>query len=83
MYNLGHTCYMSVVLQALIHNPLMRNYFLSNRHDSIDCAIDNCMACALTTSFTEILATEKVDGHGPVEVLYKTWHNHEVSLIDT
>ena len=78
IFNLGQTCYMSVILQAMIHNPLMRNFFLACRHDTTDCANENCVACALTASFSDVLATEKIDGHGPVELLYKSWRNHPV-----
>ena len=78
IWNLGQTCYLSVILQAMVHNPLMRNYFLSSRHDTAECTIDNCIVCALTASFTDILATEKVDGHGPVEMLNKSWKNNAV-----
>lgn len=81
IFNLGQTCYMSVILQALIHNPLMRNFFLASRHDVAECSIENCIACALTTSFSDILATEKIDGHGPVELLYKSWRNHPVQYV--
>lgn len=30
--NLGNTCYTSCIIQALIHNPLLRNYFLGGMH---------------------------------------------------
>ena len=59
----------------MIHNPLMRNYFLASRHDSSECQLENCTGCAMTTSFTDMLATEKIDGHGPVELLSKSWKN--------
>ncbi|KAI4149025.1 MAG: hypothetical protein LQ340_004820 [Diploschistes diacapsis] len=75
IYNMGQTCYLSVVLQAMIHNPMMRNYFLSSRHDSAECEVENCVACALTISFSDILATEKMDGHGPVDLLYRSWRH--------
>ena len=60
----------------------MRNFFLSSRHDTNECAIDNCIACALTTSFTDILATEKLDGHGPIDMLYKSWKNSPVGWLN-
>ncbi len=32
LVNLGNTCFMSVIVQSLIHTPLLRDYFLSDRH---------------------------------------------------
>ena len=78
MWNLGQTCYMTVILQSLIHNPIMRNFFLANRHDTSDCPIEDCVACALTVSFSDVLATEKLDGHAPIELLHKSWKHSDV-----
>jgi len=83
MFNLGQTCYMSVILQAMIHNPLMRNYFLSTRHETADCPIPNCIPCAMIVSFTDVLATEKVDGHAPLDLLFRSWKNNKVYLRHT
>ncbi|SLM37149.1 ubiquitin carboxyl-terminal hydrolase 22 [Lasallia pustulata] len=76
LYNLGQSCYMSVILQAMIHNPLMRNYFLAGRHNSTECTRSPCLACALNDSFSDILTTDKIEGHGPVSLLHKSWLCH-------
>lgn len=36
--NLSNTCFLSAVLQSFIHNPLLRAYFLSDRHNRHICA---------------------------------------------
>ena len=38
------------------------------------------MACALSKTFVEALATDKMDGHAPVELLYRIWQSHPVGL---
>ncbi|MCJ1308615.1 hypothetical protein MMC25_002268 [Agyrium rufum] len=77
LFNLGATCYMSVILQAMICNPMMRNYFLTGRHDVTECTIENCVACSMAALFGEMLASDRVEGYGPVELLYKSWRNDE------
>ena len=79
IFNLGQTCYLSVILQTLVHNPMMKNYFLASRHEPTECHLQHCTACAMTTSFVDICTTEKLDGHGPVDLLYKSWMNNPVS----
>ncbi|KAL4571439.1 hypothetical protein LXL04_018198 [Taraxacum kok-saghyz] len=39
--NLGSTCFMNSVLQALLHTPPLRNYFLSDRHNRFLCQQKN------------------------------------------
>ncbi|KAJ1798290.1 hypothetical protein LPJ75_006882, partial [Coemansia sp. RSA 2598] len=39
LYNLGATCYLSVVLQTLVHNPLMRGWMLSDGHHPSTCRV--------------------------------------------
>ncbi|KAJ2639890.1 hypothetical protein GGF44_002633, partial [Coemansia sp. RSA 1694] len=49
--NLGATCYLSAVVQALAHNPVVRGWMLSDSHRRRACAhsgaAGGCMACEL------------------------------------
>jgi ubiquitin carboxyl-terminal hydrolase 22/27/51 len=32
LINLGNTCFMSCIVQTLVHTPLLRDYFLSGKY---------------------------------------------------
>ena len=68
---------MSVILQGMVHNPMMRNFFLANRHEPAECDLETCVACGVSSLLVEMLTSEKVDGYGPVELLFKSWKNDE------
>jgi ubiquitin carboxyl-terminal hydrolase 22/27/51 len=85
--NLGATCYMSVILQCFLHNPLLRNYFLSDKHNTQLCERQNCMCCELDQLFTEVFSKPSSLGPtpeapagtgpplGPLSLLKTTWEN--------
>jgi len=37
MLNLGNSCFMTVVLQCIVQNPFIRNYFLGDKHHPNSC----------------------------------------------
>ncbi|KAF9960577.1 hypothetical protein BGZ65_012089, partial [Modicella reniformis] len=52
--NMGSTCFMNVILQCFIHNPLLRSYFLSDQHSAKRCDVkSDCMGCEMDRLFTQ------------------------------
>lgn len=64
---------MSVILQALIHNPFVRTYYLSEGHRRYECEREACTSCALDDIFTEFYGQEKHEGYGAVHMLQGCW----------
>ncbi|KAK2714746.1 ubiquitin carboxyl-terminal hydrolase 22-like [Artemia franciscana] len=60
LINLGNTCFMSCIVQTLIHTPLLRDYFLSDRHM---CRLpeksDSCLVCEVSRLFQEFYTGKK------------------------
>lgn len=54
LLNLGQTCFLNVVLQCFAHNPLLRNYFLGDKHNWKQCKVENCTCCEMDKLFTEV-----------------------------
>ncbi|KAF2769110.1 cysteine proteinase [Teratosphaeria nubilosa] len=73
LYNMGQTCFMSVVLQSLIHNPLIRSFYLTDGHRSQDCEREACTSCALDAMFEDFYGQEKHEGYGAVHMLQGCW----------
>lgn len=64
---------MSVVLQSIIHNPLIRTFYLSEGHKAGDCEREACTSCALDDIFIDFLSQEKHEGYGAVHMLQACW----------
>ncbi|KAF2144405.1 uncharacterized protein K452DRAFT_325014 [Aplosporella prunicola CBS 121167] len=73
LYNMGQTCFMSVILQCLIHNPFIKAFYLGEGHTSKDCDKESCTSCALDEIFTEYYSLEKTEGYGAVSMLLGSW----------
>lgn len=70
---MGQTCFMSVILQSLLHNPLIRTFYLSEGHRKEDCEREACTSCALDEIFQDFYAFEKHEGYGAVHMLQGCW----------
>ena len=75
---MGQTCFMGVILQTVIHNPVIRNFFLGGGHMTSRCTHKYCISCALDEAFTDLCTTEKVDGYPALKILVRSWHCDQV-----
>lgn len=73
IYNAGATCYQNVVLQSFLHNPLLRNFYLSDGHQSNDCQVPHCLSCAMDDMFQDFYALENTNGYTAANILSGFW----------
>lgn len=73
IYNAGATCYQNVVLQSFLHNPLLRNFYLSDGHQSSDCQVPHCLSCAMDDMFQDFYALENTNGYTAANILSGFW----------
>ncbi|KAI9822901.1 MAG: hypothetical protein M1832_002926 [Thelocarpon impressellum] len=76
LYNMGQTCFMAVILQSLIHNPLLRSHYLGDEHNHKGCERDACLSCAMDEMFSDLFTTDKTEGYAPVNFLARTWQRN-------
>ncbi|KAI0165074.1 ubiquitin carboxyl-terminal hydrolase [Hypoxylon sp. FL1284] len=73
IYNAGATCYQNVVLQSFLHNPILRNFYLSDGHQSNDCQVPHCLSCAMDDMFQDFYALENTNGYTAANILSGFW----------
>ncbi|KAK0648745.1 ubiquitin carboxyl-terminal hydrolase-like protein [Cercophora newfieldiana] len=73
IYNAGATCYQNVVLQSFLHNPILRNYYLSDAHSSAKCEVPYCLSCAMDDMFQEFYVAENTNGYTAANILSGFW----------
>ena len=57
LINLGQTCFMNCIVQVLIHTPLLRDYFLADRHHCPQPS--RCLVCEVSHLFQEFYSGNK------------------------
>ncbi|KAG6819554.1 hypothetical protein H0H93_010764 [Arthromyces matolae] len=72
LLNLGQTCFLNVVLQSFLHNPLLRNYYLADKHNPKSCKHETCTSCEMDKLFTEIYSGDTTP-YGPISFLATSW----------
>ncbi|KAL5558255.1 hypothetical protein UlMin_034466 [Ulmus minor] len=80
--NLGNTCFMNSVLQALLHAPPLKNYFLTDQHNRESCRkrlVDRlCLPCDVDGIFSAVFSGDR-SPYSPAQFLY-SWWQHSANL---
>jgi ubiquitin carboxyl-terminal hydrolase 22/27/51 len=62
-----------VVLQSFLHNPLLRNFYLSDGHQSGTCEVPHCLSCGMDEMFQDFYALENTNGYTAANILSGFW----------
>ncbi|KAF5334866.1 hypothetical protein D9758_014272 [Tetrapyrgos nigripes] len=83
LLNLGQTCFLNVVLQCFVHNPLLRNYFLGDKHNHKQCKNEDCSCCEMDKLFSAVRIQSPLYLRVPMTLLLTTLLHFQVYSSDT
>lgn len=90
--NMGSTCFMSCILQTMLHNPLVRYQFFNNdlhffncpsqpHYNGADEMIDEnsaCITCLIDSAFKDFYTTPTAEGYGLTNLLTTAWYKNRL-----
>lgn len=73
LLNLGSTCFMNCIFQALTHTPFLQRFFLSERHSCDKINADSCLVCEMSLVYRDFFSgqTSPMSLHRVLHVIWK------------
>ncbi|XP_050997297.1 ubiquitin carboxyl-terminal hydrolase 51 [Acomys russatus] len=76
LINLGNTCFMNCIVQALTHIPPLKEFFLSDKHKCMMSSPGLCLACEMCSLFQAMYSGNQTP-HVPYKFLHLIWIHAE------